>query len=161
VRSVITAVAVVALAGAAPSQLTAAPARAAAPVVLRFLSVTTSDRVIDRLPKGPSAGDRETSTSRLINAVAQLGKPRAAIVGNDRATLVLRDARTAVVDGTTRLPGGTIRFKGLLRLTSTGAVVPVVGGTGRFRAVRGTLTIVDVSAKRALNVYRLEFSTNA
>jgi hypothetical protein len=161
VRSVITAIAVVALVGAAPSQLAAAPTHAAAPVVLRFLSVTTSDRVVDKRPKGPSAGDRETSTSRLINAFAQLGKPRAAVVGSDRATLVLRDPRTAVVDGTTRIPGGTIRFRGRLRLTSTGAVVPVVGGTGRYRAVRGTLTIVDLTAKRALNVYRLEFSTNA
>jgi hypothetical protein len=136
----------------------AGSARADATLVIRLVSVTTSTRVDDRPPRGPTAGDKVFSTSRLRNAVAQFGKPRNAVVGSDRGTLTLTSANSVRIDVTARLPGGTLRVRGPLRtLANGGQRYPVVGGTGRFAGARGTVTVRPLSGagQRASNVYRL------
>jgi hypothetical protein len=65
-----------ALAAAAALALSAVPAAPAAspPKVIKLVSLGTSDTFHDAKPKGPSAGDTDIATSRLVNAVAQFGK---------------------------------------------------------------------------------------
>ncbi len=131
---------------------------AAGPATIALISVTTSSTATDRAPKGPSRGDRYVTASRLVNARPQFGKKKGTVVGSDRGTITLTGARSARVNAVATLPGGTIRVRGPLQeQTNATFVVPVVGGTGSFAGVRGTLTI-NGTEKRAWNVYRLSYS---
>src|SRR5438552_4177759 len=89
----------------------AAARRAAVPSVIRLLSITTSQHLTDKPPKGPSTGDTLVATSKLLNAVKQFGKARGAAVGSDRGTTVLQRDKTLITDGVATLPGGTIHFR--------------------------------------------------
>jgi hypothetical protein len=63
-------------------------------------------------------------------------------------------------EGVARLPGGTLRVRGEVRLILGGGIrIPVVGGTGRYRAATGML-YVSKGEKRALNVYRITLPGN-
>ncbi len=131
--------------------------RALPPNVIRLVSLTTSSDTTDRPPAGPSAGDSETSTSRLSNAVAQFGKPKGAVVGKDSGTARYGRAG-ATLNLLTRLPGGTLRVRGAIVLLNNAFVAPVVGGTGAFAGARGTLRVTGTGEpKRALNIYVLEY----
>lgn len=150
----------VALVGGALLLPSAGSARADASLVVRLVSITTSNRVDDKPPGGPSAGDRIYTTSQLRNAVAQFGRRRNAIVGSDRGILTFTSGSTARADVTARLPGGTIRVRGRMTILAGGGQrYPVAGGTGRFAGARGTLTVRPlggpVNRPRASNVYRL------
>ena len=127
-------------------------------LVIRLVSVTTSARYDDKAPEGPSAGDKFISTSRLINDARQLGRAKGAVVGSDSGTLTLTSRRAGRVDVLVRLPGGTLRVRGQVRLAGgTREIYPVTGGTGRFSGARGTLTVTALpgGGERASNVYRL------
>jgi hypothetical protein len=138
--------------------LTTPLADARSTMVIRLVSITTSARANDRPPKGASAGDTLFTTSRLENAVSQLGKPKGAVVGRDQGTARIVAPGQLEANGAATLPGGTIRFEGRVRaLSPTSEQIPVTGGTGRFRGARGTLTVTPLSKDgvRAANVYRL------
>jgi hypothetical protein len=151
---------VLALALAVAAAAGPAPARASSPpAVIRLVSSTTSYSSTDKAPKGTSAGDRQMFTSRLRNAAVQFGKPKGAVVGSDRSTLVVTSTVKARMQTVARLPGGTITVSGLLRAARNGAIsVPVVSGTGLFEGAKGTLTILKpIDANTAGNVYRLTY----
>lgn len=140
-----------------------ASATAQGPMTIRLVSVTTSDRLRDAPPAGPSRGDTSVQTSRLLNAVAQFGKPRGAVVGRDSATIRLTGPTSATIDGVATLPGGALTLRGAMRVGAGNALVfPVVRGTGRFAGARGTVTVTPLgSENRALNVYRLVYPPTA
>jgi hypothetical protein len=135
------------------------PALAAPPAVIRVVSITTSYTTVDVPPKKASAGDHDVFTSRLLNARAQFGKPRGAVVGSDRGTMLLTSATSARLMTVARLPGGTIVVSGPLTSAGGGAVsIPVVEGTGQFAGARGTVTILaPKDPKTAINIYRLTY----
>jgi Dirigent-like protein len=136
----------------------AAPSPARTTKVIRLLSTTTQARYIDRGPKGESPGDAVVSSSRLVNAVAQFGRPKGALVGLDRGTYTLLKDRKTRLDGWATLPGGKIHVRGVARtLGAKASAVAVVGGTGDFASARGTVTVSPVSSKPdpSLNVYRI------
>jgi allene oxide cyclase len=136
-----------------------ASASARTTLVLRFTSVTTSEKVFDLPPKGESVGDHVFSTSRLLNAVAQLGKPKGAVVGTDSGTMTFAAGPTFRVDVTTRLGSDTLRMRGVMSIRPGQLILPVTGGTGRFAGARGTMVIRALSSdgRRATNTYRLTF----
>jgi hypothetical protein len=127
--------------------------------LIKLVSITTSERDNDVPPKGVSIGDSEFSTSRLVNAVPQFGKPKGAVVGSDQSTTTLRSASMARVEGVTKLPGGSLVIYGTVRFIPHGQVFPIGGGTGAFSGAHGTVTVTPFGkdARRALNVYRLAY----
>ncbi len=155
--------AVLAALGLALAGATAAEAADGRPRTIVLYSETTSYRVTDKSPKGPSAGDTARETSRLRNAVAQLGKTVGAVVGRDRATSVLETKTRVRVSGVTYLPGGTLTFRGIARPHPQGGFeVPVVAGTGRYTGAHGHSRVVQVeNPKRVVNVYVLEYRQTA
>ena len=58
-----------------------------------------------------------------------------------------------------KLPGGTIRIEGALKAVGKGGyAIAVVGGTGVFAGVHGSLTILaPINPKTAVNIYRLTY----
>lgn len=116
--------------------------------------------VTDKKPKGPSAGDRSVETTKLLNAVPQFGKAEGAVVGHDKATIVLKSRTSATMTGVTYLPGGTLTVRGRLTPDPRGGVIaPVVRGSGTFKGARGTIWIVRTTGPtRVLNVYALRYS---
>ncbi len=128
--------------------------------VISLVSITTSDAFLDKPPKGPSVGDTETSSSRLLNAVKQFGKAKGAVVGKDQGTIRVVGGATAVAKITTRLPGGTLQLAGHIEIRSDGTIlIPVVSGTGRFVGALGMLLVTPLKAKgQALNEYRISLS---
>ena len=130
---------------------------AAGPGTISVISITTSSKATDKSPKGPSAGDTYVTTSRLVNAVAQFGRKKGAVVGTDRATTTFSAVRSARIAGTATLPGGTLTVRGRLKEQADSTfVAPVVSGTGAFKGARGTVTI-NGTDKRASNVYKLTY----
>lgn len=127
--------------------------------MIRLVSITTSESSVDVPPRMASVGDRQLFTSRLLNAQAQFGKAKGAVVGSDRGTMRLTTATSAHLKTVARLPGGTITVSGVLRAAGNGAVSSsVVAGTGVFAGARGTLTILAPTApKTAVNIYRLTY----
>ena len=127
--------------------------------MIRLVSITTTESSVDLPPRMASAGDRQLFTSRLLNAQAQFGKAKGAVVGSDRGTMRLTTATSAHLKTVARLPGGTITVSGVLRAAGNGAVSSsVVAGTGAFAGARGTLTILaPTDPKTAVNIYRLSY----
>jgi hypothetical protein len=129
-------------------------------MTIQVTSVVVKVTPIDKRPKGASKGDKIVYHDRLLNAVRQFGKARETHVGSDRGTMTFTSAHTASFDGRASLPGGTIRIKGPVRPVAGGGIrIPVAGGTGRYAAATGTLT-VGPGEERALNVYRLTLPGN-
>ena len=90
----------------------------------------------------------------------QFGKVKGTHVGSDQGTVTFTSAHSERYDGVARLPGGTLRVKGDVRLLVGGGIrIPVVGGTGRYRAATGMLYVGE-GENRALNVYRITLPGN-
>jgi hypothetical protein len=115
-------------------------------------------------PPAGGIGDSYDSSLTLVNAgIAQLGRPRHATVGTMQFTYTIRKQCTsfsprchATADFTTvtMLPGGTVKAGGRsISIANPEIVIPVTGGTGRYKGARGTVSISPTSEK--LNTYRL------
>jgi hypothetical protein len=139
----------------------AVPASARAETLtIQVTSIVVKYTPVDVRPKGTSAGDKVIQRNRLINAVRQFGKARGTHVGSDQGTVTWTSPHTERYDGVTRLPGGTLRVKGEVRRILGGGIrIPVVGGTGRYRAASGMLFVAE-GDRRALNVYRITLPRN-
>ena len=134
----------------------------AATLTIRLI-VTPADSkyLIDHAPKAyPNKGDVIRETSTLRNAVAQFGRPKGAIVGSDVwiTTIVIPPFGKAAVKAATSVPGGTIRAVGAVAATQTTDTFRVIGGTGKYAEVRGTIRLRNLNANgsRGLSVYRLQ-----
>jgi len=138
-------------------------APAANVTVITLISITTYEKHVDVPPKAASAGDHDFSASKLINAKAQFGKPKGAVVGSDRSVMVLESPTSALLKTLATLPGGTILFGGRLMAAGGGAVkIPVVRGTGVFAGATGTLTVLrPTGPKTVVNIYRLSYPLTA
>jgi hypothetical protein len=143
--------------------LIALPAQAAGRMAsktqtIRLVSKTVETKtLLDRAPKGPSAGDKIWAKSRLRNEVAQFGRAEGAVVGFDVAVTTLISAARTKFAVNASLPGGKIRSGGTV--TDLNQNLRVTGGTGAFVGARGTITAVglDLDGDPALNIYRLRF----
>ena len=138
-----------------------APASARAETLtIQVTSIVVKVTSVDVRPKGTSAGDKVIQRNRLVNTVRQFGKARGAHVGSDEGTVTFTSPHTERYEGITRLPGGTLRVRGEVKLILGGGIrIPVVGGTGRFQSATGML-YVSQGEKRALNVYRITLPGN-
>jgi Dirigent-like protein len=133
----------------------AADGAATTTVTFRVISVTIASKSHDVAPRGASKGDTIVQSDRLLNAARQFGRSKGARVGTDRGTLTFTSAHTAVFDGASTLPGGTLTLRGtVVSLGNGDIVIPVVGGTGTFAHMTGTLT-VGTQANHVPNTYRL------
>jgi hypothetical protein len=139
--------------------LGASSAQAAAAQTIEVTSVTVTMVTNDVGPKGASKGDSISFRDRLLNAVKQFGKTKGVRVGSDSGVMTFTSSNTATFTGLAILPGGTLKLKGEVSgLSNGGFVIPVVGGTGKFAHVTGTLT-VGPGGKRVANTYRLTRSS--
>jgi hypothetical protein len=135
--------------------VTVPAATAAKTRTILVISNTVSFSRHDIAPKGASKGDTVVYRDRLLNAAAQFGKQKGALVGSDAGTLTFTSANTAAYKGTARLPGGTLRISGAVYTSTTHELVfQVKGGTGAFAGTTGTLT-VGTGKNHVLNTYRL------
>jgi len=144
---------------AAATFLAAWLAPAAAPAggqkTIEVISVTTYVHRVDQAPKGVSDGDRVESRDRLLNATKQFGLPSGARVGSDHGRFTYTSTHSASYAGEASLPGGTVTVRGAVLVRADGQLmIPVVGGSGKYRGATGFVTI-GPGKKRALNTYEL------
>jgi hypothetical protein len=115
-------------------------------------------------PPAGGVGDWYDSSLSLANAgIPQLGRPAHAAVGTMQFTYTIRKQCTsfsprcrATADFTTvtTLPGGTVKAAGRsISIANPEIVIPVTGGTGRYKGAHGTVSISPTSEK--LSTYRL------
>ena len=131
------------------------PAANAETLKIEVTSVSVKQKVTDRAPKGWGKGDTIVYRDRLVNAAAQFGRAKGAVVGSDRGTMAFTSAHTATFTGTAVLPGGTLTLHGsVVSLTGKRLAIPVTGGTGRYAQAKGYL-LVGPGGKKALNTYFL------
>lgn len=131
------------------------PAAAGGAEEIAVISITTSVHRVDRLPKGVSDGDTISSTDRLLNAKAQFGKLSGARIGSDHGRFTYTSTHSASYSGEASLPGGTVTVRGAVLVRADGQLmIPIVGGSGRYRGAIGFVTI-GPGKNRALNTYDL------
>jgi hypothetical protein len=127
--------------------------------VIRVKSVQTYGHVVHNVPPASlSKGDVILERDKLVNVVRQFGKPAAALVGTDSATITLLSGNLATLTGVAVFPDGTIKIKATIHLISAvPAPIPIVGGTGRYAHARGFVTESGASAggTTALNTYKI------
>jgi hypothetical protein len=134
---------------------TAAVAPSSLTIVVKSISLTSVSH--DQPPKGASKGDKITFTDTLLNSGAQFGRAASANVGSDEGTMSFTSKTTARLVGVATLPNGTIMFDGAVIVNPDGTIsVAVVGGTGKYAHVTGSLK-VGKGTKKALNTYVLNF----
>lgn len=143
---------------AAAVALAVAPAAQAEKLTIAVTSVVISSRQTDVVPKGTSKGDTIAMRDRLVNAKAQFGKKKGAVVGSDHGTMTFTGAHTARFSGTAVLPGGTLRLDGKVVPVTNGLVIPITAGTGRFAKAKG-FVVVGHGDKTAPNTYVLTLPT--
>jgi hypothetical protein len=143
---------------AAAVALAVAPAAQAEKLTIAVTSVVISSRQTDVVPKGTSKGDTIAMRDRLVNAKAQFGKKKGAVVGSDHGTMTFTGAHTARFSGTAVLPGGTLRLDGKVVPVTNGLVIPIIAGTGRFAKAKG-FVVVGHGDKTAPNTYVLTLPT--
>jgi Dirigent-like protein len=127
-------------------------------VVIRVKSVQTSVAAHNQPPAALSKGDVVVQRDNLFNVVPQLGKPAGALVGTDRATITVINAKTALISGTATFLGSTLSFKDTIALTGTKPLsIRITGGTGRYRNAKGTMNEpgTDSDPNNARNTYRI------
>ena len=96
-------------------------------------SKTVSVEQVDNGPSGPSAGDLLVFRNQLTRAGKALGSLEVA------CTFVKLEDDYAC-HGTAFLPRGQLTLSGALSLDRPTNVLPIVGGTGRYRRAGGTVT---------------------
>ncbi|HEY7143382.1 MAG TPA: hypothetical protein VH637_03975 [Streptosporangiaceae bacterium] len=137
------ALAVVASGGvAAASPGAASQAAARHPVTLRLLAQFTAERDIDTGPAGLSIGDEQVASGRLRLAS---GTPAGTFGFTCTTVAVYAHGTAELCAGWAALPAGQLEVTGKSRAQDTVHHWAVTGGTGGYRAARGTLTARDLS----------------
>jgi hypothetical protein len=127
--------------------------RAGHPTILHFREPTTNGSAINAAGKANRQGDYLAWDDPLKDA--KTGKR----VGRVAGVCMLVDVKTQVYDCgpvTYILSGGTIFADGLLLGSGKPIPGPIIGGTGRYRDARGTITVTAVSPAITDHVIRLE-----
>jgi hypothetical protein len=139
----------------AAAWLAPAAAPAAGQRTIDVLSVVTYVHRVDQPPKGVSEGDTVDSRDRLLNATKQFGLRSGARVGSDHGRFTYTSTHSASYSGEASLPGGTVTVRGTVLVRADGQLmIPVVGGSGKYKGATGFLTI-GPGKKRAVNTYEL------
>jgi hypothetical protein len=117
--------------------LSAAPAAAKShgrTITIKATSHIDQVQLVDNAPTGGSPGDVLVFTEKLFNA-------RGKQIGTDAASCVRLFDLTSLCTGTYKLPGGRL----MVQLLQPGPIgiydQAITGGTGRFAAARGTVTV--------------------
>jgi hypothetical protein len=143
------------LAGAALAGALLPAAAQAKTLTIAVTSVSTSLVTHETGANGAVKGDTITYRDKLLNAKAQFGKKKGALVGADSGVTTFTSPQAATFNGKATLPGGTVILRGRLRaLGNGGLTIPIAGGTGNFAGASGTLT-VGPGDDHVLNTYRL------
>lgn len=124
---------------------------------LRFVWRQSGERLaVDLPPRGKvNRGDVIRARSTLRNAVAQLGRPRGAIVGHELATFHVVSPRKATVRIRLTIPGGGFDARGAASTAPWHGPLTVSGGRGRFAGARGTGLLRQFFARSTV-VFRIE-----
>lgn len=139
---------------------TAALHRESKAVVIRVIADKPKWEVlVDRPPRGrdrATKGDVQRVTWRLTNTKPQFGRPSNAVVGSCVEILKQLSASKVSVTQVAKLPGGTIRSKGVIPDRTYQVKTPVTGGTGAFANARGTSAVAHVLPDFQPREYRLQ-----
>jgi hypothetical protein len=130
-------------------------------MMLRFVWRLSHERLsVDLPPKRKvQKGDVIHARSMLRNAVAQLGRPKGAIVGRAHATFDVVSPRKAKILIRLTLPGGAFEASGGASTAPWHGPLKVSSGTGRFAGVRGTGTLRQFF-DRSTSVFRLDLPSS-
>jgi hypothetical protein len=109
-------------------------------LTLRFVWKQSGERLaVDLPPRGKvNRGDVIEARSTLRNAVAQLDRPKGALVGHEVATFRVVSPRKATVRIRLALPGGGFEASGGASAAPWHGPLQVSRGRGRFHGARGT-----------------------
>ena len=114
--------------------------------------------LVDRPPRGgdrATKGDVHRVTWRLSNSKPQFGRRGNAVVGSCVEILKQLSASKVGVTQEAKLPGGTIRSRGVIRDFTYQAKTPVTGGTGAYANASGTSGVAHFLPDLQAREYRL------
>jgi hypothetical protein len=123
---------------------------------IQLISITTYSH---QEPTDVKSGDYSVdSRDDLMNAAPQFGRRSGVRVGTDVGRFTYTPAHIATYTGVTRLPGGTVKVRGMAFAHDGKVLIRVVGGSGKYKGATGFLTIGVGPAKsktRSTNTYEL------
>jgi hypothetical protein len=146
-RTVLAAAAAAALVPPAAAAL--APATAAAATSARLVLDTRAQRehVAEAAPSGPSPGDVQAVSGRLLDA---RGRAVGTYAVTCRTTRGIGDAARERCTGRGRLGGGSFRFRGPSGAAELLHHWTLRSGTGPFAGARGTLEVHDLGLRESV-----------
>jgi hypothetical protein len=103
---------------------------------IRVASKTVAADVVDTGQSGPTPGDLFVFRNQLRRDGEAFGRLEV-------ACMFVKLEEEYACHGTAFLPGGRLAVSGALSLDQRTNLVPIVGGTGRYRRARGTLSATD------------------
>lgn len=135
--------AITAIASASPALAAAGAKRKTLRYGIRF-----NDTAVDLGARGPSLGDVQILTDRLVNR-------RGKVVGHDGGvcTVTSLDPPETNCTVTFSLPGGQITTQ-FLNAPPPRKVAPITGGTRRYRGARGNLVLIEHPDQTGTIVFR-------
>jgi hypothetical protein len=122
---------------------------------IQLISITTYSH---QEPTAKSGDYSVDSRDDLMNAAPQFGQRSGVRVGTDVGRFTYTPAHIATYTGVTRLPGGTVKVRGMAFAHDGKVLIRVVGGSGKYKGATGFLTIGVGPAKsktRSTNTYEL------
>jgi hypothetical protein len=137
------------LAAAAVTYATASSAASPSWTVERYYTSETWSSFADVGAKGAGPGDVYTSQQSLT---ASDGK----VVGVVNGFGVNLHKPYVFFHWTASLHAGTLTLESAINLMDKSATYPIAGGTGRYAAARGTVTLTDAGKNRSLAVVRYQ-----
>jgi allene oxide cyclase-like protein len=120
---------------------------------LRLKAAFEQEAMVDAAPAGESLGDTQVGSGRLTDAS---GHPAGRFGFTCRWVNVTHDDAQELCTAWGLLGnGGQLELQGMSRRESDHHTWAVVGGTGRYRGVRGEASIVDLDPEHAALTLRL------
>jgi hypothetical protein len=141
-----TAFALTAVAGALGTSFAAPASGLTAPGIIRITGRQTISTSVDNGRTGPSPGDMQITRSVLYNT-----RIRKKPIGHGELVCVSTGDNFRGCTGTFALPAGKIAVSGSLVYRDLYSLA-VVGGTGKYNNVKGTLTVTRINPKRLVDL---------
>jgi hypothetical protein len=133
--------AAVAAAGVAVASGPGVTATGARSQTLRLVSHDTGNGFVDNAPRGDSAGDMAVFTQDLFRHGRRYGRGDVQFVETAKGATQAQD--TMLISGAFRLPRGEITATGATHVGARRFKLAITGGTGAYRAARGSVTAIN------------------
>jgi hypothetical protein len=117
---------------------------------IRVVAITVEEEFLDLGAEGLSLGDQGVSSEKLLKGGEEVGHSGVVCTVTSVEREEVQCAATAWFDG------GQITVQGLVGFGGEAFVLPITGGSGKYKGAEGEVHVRDVSDTKSILTFRLE-----